>query len=255
MSMVLDRCADQDVLPEADAAEAMPKWRLVQGRMHLVVRFADFRRAASFVAKIGEMAEDADHHPEIDIRCNRVHLALSSHDVDGITCRDVRLGNAIVPLIKIFDGAFDPAPFSETQITIDTADVEAIRPFWAAVYGYHQVDDGDLVDPARTGPRIFFKPARVSPLERNRVHVDIFVPADQAEERVAAGLAAGGRLTDATQAPSWWVLADAEGNEACICTWQPAPAAVVQHPTTGSRIVPSADHLTTGPVAALRRRG
>lgn len=222
MSMLLDRCADQDVLPEADAVVAMPKWRLVQGRMHLVVRFADFRRAASFVAKIGEMAEDADHHPEIDIRWNRVHLALSSPDVDGITCRDVRLANAIVPVIKIFGGAIDPAPFSETRITIDTADVQAIRPFWAAIYGYGQRDGDELVDPARALPRIWFKPSGVSPLERNRVHLDIFVPADQADERIQAAVAAGGRVINSGQAPAWWVLADAEGNEACVCTWQPA---------------------------------
>lgn len=222
MPNLSDRFGDQDVLTKAETVEAMPKWRLVQGRMHLVVRFADFRRASSFVAKIGEMAEDANHHPEIDIRWNRVHLALNSHDVDGITGRDVRLGNAIVPVIKIFDGVIDPAPFSETQITIDTADVEAIRPFWAAVYGYAPLDHDELVDPARSGPRIFFKPATVSPLERNRVHVDIFVPADQAEERIAAAIAAGGRVCDDAKAPSWWVLCDAEGNEACVCTWQPA---------------------------------
>ena len=56
--------------------------------------------------------------------------------------------------------------------------------------------------------------------ERGRFHIDVTVPHDAAEERIAAALAAGGRLVTDRYARSWWVLADAEGNEACICTWQ-----------------------------------
>ena len=46
------------------------------------------------------------------------------------------------------------------------------------------------------------------------------VPHDQAESRVAAAIAAGGHLVSDTQAPAFWVVADAEGNEVCVCTWQ-----------------------------------
>lgn len=56
--------------------------------------------------------------------------------------------------------------------------------------------------------------------ERNRLHVDVFVPHDQAEARIAAALAAGGRLVDDSHAPAWTTLADAEGNEVDVATWQ-----------------------------------
>jgi 4a-hydroxytetrahydrobiopterin dehydratase len=219
-----DRLQDQDLLTEAQAVELMPKWHLVQGRMHLIAKFNDFRRAASFVAKIGDMAEDADHHPEIDIRWNRVHLALNSHDVEGLTVRDVRLAAAIVPVVKVFGGEIDDGVFSETQITIDTADIATVRPFWAAVYGYAVRGDDALFDPGKSGPRIWFQLIDGPGLERNRVHIDVFVPAGQAEPRVQAAVEAGGRLVTAAYAPAWWVLADAEGNEACICTWRAATA-------------------------------
>ncbi|MFH8635350.1 VOC family protein [Streptomyces lydicus] len=52
--------------------------------------------------------------------------------------------------------------------------------------------------------------------QRNRVHVDVWVPYDQAEVRIAAALAAGGRLVNDTDAPSNWVLADPETHEACV---------------------------------------
>ena len=58
------------------------------------------------------------------------------------------------------------------------------------------------------------------PSGRNRIHFDVSVPYDEAESRLRAALAAGGRLIYDTEAPAFWVLADAEGNEACITTWQ-----------------------------------
>ena len=56
--------------------------------------------------------------------------------------------------------------------------------------------------------------------ERNRIHIDVIVPHDVAEGRVTAALAAGGTLVTDKYARSWWVLADADGNEACVSTWQ-----------------------------------
>ena len=57
-------------------------------------------------------------------------------------------------------------------------------------------------------------------IQRNRIHLDVTVPHDVAQQRIAAALAAGGTLVSDTAAPAFWILADPEGNEACICTWQ-----------------------------------
>jgi Glyoxalase-like domain len=70
----------------------------------------------------------------------------------------------------------------------------------------------------RTGS--FAAGARERRSERNRIHIDVWVPHDQAEARVAAALAAGGRMVTDEHAPAWWTLADPEGNEADVCTWQ-----------------------------------
>ena len=56
--------------------------------------------------------------------------------------------------------------------------------------------------------------------ERNRIHLDLWIPHDEVEARMRAALDAGGTLVTDEFAPSWWVLADAEGNEVCLCTWQ-----------------------------------
>jgi 4a-hydroxytetrahydrobiopterin dehydratase len=111
------------------------------------------------------------------------------------------------------------------EIGIDALDAAAIRPFWRAVLGY--VDEpgrsgpwDGLVDPLGQGPAVWFQEMDAPRPQRNRIHFDVSVPHDEAEPRIRAALAAGGKLLSDAEAPAFWVLADAEGNEACVCTWQ-----------------------------------
>jgi 4a-hydroxytetrahydrobiopterin dehydratase len=104
-------------------------------------------------------------------------------------------------------------------------DIAAIRPFWKAVLGYADEPGADgpqdaLVDPAGQGPAVWFQQMSEPRTERNRIHFDLCVPHDEAPRRLQATLDAGGRLLSDAEAPSFWVLADPEGNEACITTWQ-----------------------------------
>jgi 4a-hydroxytetrahydrobiopterin dehydratase len=104
-------------------------------------------------------------------------------------------------------------------VSIDALVRPDVIPFWRAVLGYVERDGPeDLMDPQGRGPAIFVQQMDVPRPQRNRIHVDVYVPHDQAPLRVAAAIAAGGRLVTDEYAPSWWVLADAEGNEACVGT-------------------------------------
>jgi len=75
-----------------------------------------------------------------------------------------------------------------------------------------------LVDPNGRGGPFYFQQMDAPRPQRNRMHIDVWVPYDQAENRIAAAIAAGGRLVTAEHAPGHWVLADPEGNEACVGT-------------------------------------
>ena len=105
------------------------------------------------------------------------------------------------------------------QLTIDATDPDVVRPFWAALLGYDEMGDRDLVDPRRVGPPIWFQEMGEPRTQRNRMHVDVFVAHDQAEARVSAAVAAGGRVIYDEHAPAWWTLADPEGNEADVASW------------------------------------
>ena len=78
----------------------------------------------------------------------------------------------------------------------------------------------DVLDRRGVGPAVWFQQMDEPRPQRNRIHLDVVVPEDEVQERMAAALAAGGTLLTDRYAPSFWVLADPEGNEACLCTWQ-----------------------------------
>jgi 4a-hydroxytetrahydrobiopterin dehydratase len=99
-------------------------------------------------------------------------------------------------------------------------DIPAVRPFWAAILGYDEGGGKDLVDPESIRPLVWFQQMDAPRPQRNRIHFDVWVAPDEAEARMARAIEAGGHLVSDTEAPSFWVLADPEGNEACICTAQ-----------------------------------
>jgi len=97
-------------------------------------------------------------------------------------------------------------------------DIGKVRPFWQAVLGYSWSGDEDLLDAHRQGPSFWFQRMDAPRTERNRFHIDIYVPVDQAQSRIDAALAAGGRIVR-DNGPQWWTLADPEGNEADLAIW------------------------------------
>ncbi|BEL10684.1 VOC family protein [Actinoplanes sichuanensis] len=141
-----------------------------------------------------------------------------------------RLANRSVPSTSVATSPVPSIPVAarsvqEWEIAIDALDIVSVRPFWKAVLGYtdetgkHGPEDR-LVDPWRQGPAVWFQRMTEPRPQRNRIHFDISVPHDEAPGRIAAALAAGGHLVSEEWAPSFWVLADREGNEVCVTTWQ-----------------------------------
>ena len=120
--------------------------------------------------------------------------------------------------------AADPARLRFVQLGIDAVDVAAVRAFWTSVLGYRhdpRTHLTDIYDPRRLNPVLFVQ--GMDPAEedrrrqRNRIHLDLLVPADQVRARVDAALAAGGRVV-AAPAPDRQTIADPEGNEVTVCS-------------------------------------
>ena len=167
---------------------------------------------AALVGEIGRLADPSRERPAVDPR-------LRTHDIDGLSERDIELARQISAAARALDLPADSTAVQTVLVAIDALVGPAVRPFWRAVLGYQDVGDKDLVDPHGRGSSFWFQQMDASRPQRNRIHVDISVPHDQAEARIAAALAAGGHLLTDRYALAWWTLADAEGNEVGVATW------------------------------------
>ncbi|HVL27369.1 MAG TPA: 4a-hydroxytetrahydrobiopterin dehydratase [Acidimicrobiales bacterium] len=87
--------SDQEV---EEALAVLPGWERAGDTLVRDLRFADFRQAVAFVLQVAFEAESADHHPDLDIRYNRVHVALSTHSEGGVTAKDLDLAHVISAL-------------------------------------------------------------------------------------------------------------------------------------------------------------
>lgn len=204
-------------------AAGLDDWRLLFRAIHARYRTGDLATGLRFAQRVGEAADAANHHPDLDLRYGHVEVRLRSHDVGAITSRDLALAATISTIAAESGLDAEPAELRLLDLALDTADAAQIMPFWAAVLGYVPSGQGDeVVDPGGTRPGLWFQGTDAHEEPRQRFHLDVFVPHDVVEERIAEAIAAGGTLVDDSEAPSFWVLADAQGNKACFCTWQDA---------------------------------
>jgi 4a-hydroxytetrahydrobiopterin dehydratase len=149
-----------------------------------------------------------------------VGIRLYSHDVGALTERDLGLARRISELAAEAGVRSTPEKVEVVELALDSADHAAIKPFWRAVLGMtDSAAEDEIVDGVGRLPTLWFQQTDPHDEPRQRFHLDVHVAHDQGEARVAAALDAGGTLVSDASAPSFWVLADAEGNKACVCTF------------------------------------
>lgn len=192
-------------------------WRVLFSGACTCFRTGTFATGVTLVGLIGGLADAANHHPDVDLRYSALTVRLWTHEIEGLSERDVSLARDISAAARELGVVADPSRVQDVQISIDALS-PGVMPFWRAVLGYRQVGHDDLLDPNGRGPSFWFQHTDEDRPGRNRAHVDIAVPDDQAEARVAAAIAAGGRLVNDEHAPAWWTLADPEGNEVDVAT-------------------------------------
>ena len=196
-------------------------WTFLGDGLRTRVATRDFATGLALVGAIGRAAEEAGHHPDLDLRYDRVDVRLVSHDAGGVTQRDVDLARTVSHLVSQAGLRTDGDDLQRTEIALDTPDTAAVRPFWAAFLGYEVTPgvDDEVRDPADAQPPVWFQGSGAAE-PRQRWHLDVWLDPEQLQPRVAAAVAAGGVGVDDSQAPSFVVLADPEGNRACLCTWR-----------------------------------
>jgi 4a-hydroxytetrahydrobiopterin dehydratase len=202
-------------------ARGVEDWRVVFGGGWALAHFqtGTFAAGVALVQAVGELAAALGHDPDVDLRPASVTVRLYTHEVDGLSPLDLDLAQRISQAARELGAAADPAAVQHVQVAIDALAPAEVRPFWRAVLGYQEVGGEDVHDPHRRGPTFWFQKMDAPRRERNRFHIDVYLPHDQVHARIAAALAAGGHLVSDAHAPHWWTLADAEGNEVDLAIW------------------------------------
>jgi 4a-hydroxytetrahydrobiopterin dehydratase len=204
--------------------EGLGDWRVLGEGASIYFRTGSFAESARLVQAIGGIPGVEDHPPAVDVRSSGVTVRLISvaDDYFGMTEQDVQVARQISEVAQNLRLSADPSGVQYLLVIPGAPDITEVMPFWKAVLGYEPRPDSpdeDLVDPQDRGPAFWFESMDEPRADGGgAIHVAVWVPHDQAEARVAAALAAGGRIVRDEFAPSWWTLADSAGNEADIAT-------------------------------------
>lgn len=190
------------------------------------------RRAGELASAVAGLADDAGLPLMVDLRPDGVTIDGGKDQwEDGkgsATSGFLDLAGGIQTAARDLGLSADLTRPRFVQLGIDGVDVPAVRAFWASVLGY-QYDSRtfvtDIYDPRRLNPVLFFQQMDASDTDRrqhrNRIHIDLVVPDDQAQSRIESAVAAGGRIVG-ENASGRHILGDPEGNEVHIVTFPQA---------------------------------
>ncbi|HEY0003124.1 MAG TPA: 4a-hydroxytetrahydrobiopterin dehydratase [Actinoplanes sp.] len=200
------------------ADQKLEGWAYLYAFLKTRIATPDFAAGLALVNAIGAVAEELDHHPDVDLRYSFVEIRLRSHDVGAVTERDIRLARRIDELVASAGLTTDRAELLHLELGLDSPDAQRVGDFWAAVLGTEN-RGAEVVDPAGVQPTVWFQESG-SDEPRQRWHFDLWVEPERVQPIIDRAIAAGGSLVSDAAAPSFWVLADAEGNRVCLCTWK-----------------------------------
>ncbi len=226
---------------EQITSAALTDWRKLGQGLHARFVISDFRAGVRFLSAIGEAGEAGGHHPEVRLGTAYVDLKLISddaiyrddegteHQVEWVTQQDIDLARRISEIAAEQGLSPDPRSITAMELVLDTANATSLAPMWAALLtgGSDAVGRGTISDDVRDltsrVPILSFQETEPHETPRQRFHIDVQVPYDVAEQRIAAAVAAGAVIVDNSRAPWTTVIADPDGNKACVGMMQPAP--------------------------------
>ena len=220
---IIGRMTEEPTRRQVSDAVTGLGWRLVLNQVDTAVRVTSMAEGLDVATRIVARCGDDAARLQITVRSDAVLLTMPP-DPGSVTEHDLALAVAVSDEVRASGRdtvarAGSGRTVQAVEFAVDAMDIAAVRPFWRAVMGYVDAVDGSLYDPLGQGFAVWFQQMDEPRTQRNRVHFDVSVPHDEAAARIAATIAAGGILVSDAEAPAFWIMADAEGNEVCICSW------------------------------------
>jgi 4a-hydroxytetrahydrobiopterin dehydratase len=200
------------------AAEGVEDWVVLHGGATAVYRVGSLGEAADLAVALAQVPGVEDNGTLMTAARDRLTVRLT-RDIWALEPQHVDLARAVSEVARSRGVAADRTAVQEVQLAIAAKPGAIDLPFWRAVLGYAPWADDNTVDPLGTGSTVWMQELDAAKPLRHAMHVDVSVAREHAEARLAAALAAGGRIVDESGAPASWILADRSGNKVCIAAW------------------------------------
>jgi 4a-hydroxytetrahydrobiopterin dehydratase len=200
------------------AAQAGSDWVVLHGGATAVFRVPSVVEAARLAEALAQLPGLAGAGVLMTIADGQLTVRLT-RGVFRLEERHVELARAVSAVAREHGAEADRARVQEVGLAIAALPDAIDVGFWRAVLGYAELADDNAVDPLGHGSTVWMQELDPAKPLRHAMHVDVSVAREQAEHRVAAAVAAGGRIVVDSHATGWWVLADPAGNRVCIVSW------------------------------------
>ena len=200
------------------AAEGVDDWVVLHGGATAVFRVRSLGDAAQLADAVASVPGIEGSGVLLTIADDRLTVRFS-RGVFRLEERHIDLARAVSATARAHGAVADRAGAQEVQLAIAAKPDALDVGFWRAVLGYAPLADDNAIDPLGHGSTVWMQELDPAKPLRHAMHVDVSVAREQAEARLAAALAAGGRIVDDTEAPAAWILADRAGNRVCIAAW------------------------------------
>jgi 4a-hydroxytetrahydrobiopterin dehydratase len=200
------------------AATGVEDWVVLHGGATAVFRVPSIGAAARLAEAVTQVPGFPGSDALLTIADGRLGVRLT-RGLFRLEERHIELARAVSAVARTHGAVADRAGVQEVQLAV-AAQPDAIDVgFWRAVLGYEELADDNAIDPLGHGSTVWLQELDANKPLRHAMHVDVSVAREHAEARVAAALAAGGRIVDDGDAPAGWILADRAGNRVCIAAW------------------------------------
>ena len=199
------------------AAEGVEDWVVLHGGPVAAFRVGSLADAAGLAVAVSQV-DGLDRGTVALTATPRWLTVRLTREVWGIEERHIELARAVSAVAREHGGAADRSAVQEVQVAV-AAKPEAIDlGFWRAVLGYDAKADDNGIDPLAHSSTVWMQDLDPEKSLRHAMHIDVSLAREQAEARLAAAVAAGGRVV-VDRGPVWWVLSDRSGNKVCIASW------------------------------------
>jgi 4a-hydroxytetrahydrobiopterin dehydratase len=203
-------------------------WVVLHGGATAVFRTGSMREAVELAQAVAAIPGVEDGGALLTISGPRLTVRLT-RDVWQLEERHVDVAQAVSDVARAHAAVPEPDKVQEVQLAIAARPDDVDVAFWRAVLGYVPVSEDNGVDPLGHGSAVWMQELDPARPHRHAMHVDVSLAREEAEQRLASALAAGGRIVH--RQAEYWTLSDRAGNRVCIAIW----------PDGGTTVVPESD--------------